>query len=86
MRVLKMFPIGGVTVVLYHPYISGERAPFSKSFLPAAVFYGLTARHSRFDMMRAVFRGNGPCLLKDCFNRLPKADGKIYLTGGGFSQ
>ena len=67
--------------IIYHPYIRGERAPFRDSYACGG-FYGLTARHTRFDMMRAVYEGM-VLSIKDCYNALPKTDGKLYLSGGG---
>ncbi|MBI9105270.1 MAG: hypothetical protein JEZ04_00910 [Spirochaetales bacterium] len=78
--VLKDIPTGSRGLI-YHPYIRGERAPFRDSFACGG-FYGLTARHTRFDMLKAAFEGM-VLSIKDCYKALPKADGKIYLSGGG---
>lgn len=67
--------------ILFHPYICGERAPFRNSFACGG-FYGLTVRHTRFEMLRAVYEGM-VLSLKDCYNALPLAEGKLYLSGGG---
>jgi len=67
--------------IIYHPYICGERAPFRNPFACGG-FYGLTARHTRFEMLRAVYEGM-VLSLKDCYNALPKTEGKLYLSGGG---
>lgn len=77
---LEKVPLGS-RGLMYHPYIRGERAPFRNPFACGG-FYGLRAGHSRFDMMRAAFEGMA-LSIKDCFNALPRSDGKIYLTGGG---
>jgi len=71
----------GSNGIIYHPYICGERAPFRNSFACGG-FYGLTARHTRIEMMRAVYEGM-VLSLKDCYNALPRTEGKIYLSGGG---
>lgn len=71
----------GSNGIIYHPYICGERAPFRNSFACGG-FYGLTARHTRIEMMRAVYEGM-VLSLKDCYNALPRTDGKVYLSGGG---
>ncbi len=77
---LETVPIGS-RGILYHPYISGERAPFRNPFACGG-FYGLNSQHTRFDMMRAAYEGM-VLSLKDCHNALPKTSGKIYLAGGG---
>lgn len=79
-KLLEEVPTGSNGVV-YHPYVHGERAPFRNPFACGG-YYGLTARHSRLDMMRAAFEGMA-LSIKDCFNALPAAEGKLYLTGGG---
>ena len=79
-EILENIPTGSMGLI-YHPYIRGERAPFRNSFACGG-FYGLTARHTRFDMLRAAFEGM-VLSIKDCYKALPKADGKIYLSGGG---
>jgi len=79
-KALESVPTGSRGLV-YHPYIRGERAPFRDPFACGG-FYGLTARHTRFDMLKAAFEGM-VLSIKDCYNALPKADGKIYLSGGG---
>lgn len=77
---LESIPTGSRGLI-YHPYIRGERSPFRNPFACGG-FYGLTARHTRLDMLKAAFEGM-VLSIKDCFNALPKADGKIYLSGGG---
>jgi len=77
---LKKVPPGS-RGVLYHPYISGERAPFRNPFACGG-FYGLTSSHNRFDMLRAAYEGMALSLL-DCHRALPETDGQIYIAGGG---
>lgn len=67
--------------ILYQPYIAGERAPFRNPFACGG-FHGLTVRHTRFDMLRAVYEGMA-LSIRDCFSSLPAATGKLYLSGGG---
>ncbi|MCL2856778.1 MAG: FGGY family carbohydrate kinase [Oscillospiraceae bacterium] len=78
-RELSSVPSGSRGVI-YHPYLGGERAPFRNSFACGG-FYGLTARHTRFDMMRAVYEGM-VLSLKDCHRSLPPTR-DIYIAGGG---
>lgn len=77
---LEKVPLGS-RGVMYHPYIYGERSPFKDPFACGG-FYGLTARHGRYDMMRAVYEGM-VLSLKNCWNSLPQTDGKLYISGGG---
>lgn len=67
--------------IIYHPYITGERAPFRDPFACAG-FYGLGSLNTRTDMMRAVYEGM-VFSLKDCYNALPALNGDIYVAGGG---
>lgn len=78
--VLATLPAGSGGV-LFHPYLYGERAPFKDPFACGG-FYGLTARHDRFHMLRAVYEGMVLSLM-DCYKHLPATDGNIYLSGGG---
>ncbi len=78
--VISEIPTGSRGII-YHPYIRGERAPFRNPFACGG-FYGLTAKHTRFDMLRAVVEGM-VLSVKDCYTALPEADGNIYLSGGG---
>lgn len=71
----------GCRGLIYHPYIRGERAPFRNPFACGG-FYGLTAQHTRFEMLRAAYEGM-VLSIKDCYNALPKTGGKIFLSGGG---
>lgn len=77
---LRQVPVGS-NGVLYHPYIYGERTPFRN---PDACggFYGLTARHTRFDLLRGVYEGLILSMM-DCYRHLPDTDGKVFLSGGG---
>ena len=73
----------GCEGVIYHPYIdpAGERAPFVQ---PAAraQFSGLSARHGRRTMLRAVYEGVALSAL-DCYSRLPIPVTTLKLAGGG---
>lgn len=79
-RGMREIPLGanGVT---YHPYIYGERSPFRN---PNACggFYGITAKTTRFDLLRAVYEGL-ILMMKDCYHHLPACGDTIYLSGGG---
>ncbi len=80
---LEQIPAGS-NGILYHPYISGERAPFRDPFACAG-FYGLTRTHGRFDMLRAAFEGMVLSIM-DCHRVLPEHDGSVFLSGGGASN
>lgn len=78
--ILEDIPAGSGGLI-YHPYIYGERAPFRDPYACGG-FYGLTTRHTRFEMMRSVYEGM-VLSIKDCYNALPRTSGRIYLSGGG---
>lgn len=74
----------GADGLLFHPYLNGERAPYWDSDLRAS-FTGLSSRHGRGDLVRAVMEGVA-FSLRDCFRiiegmGLPVAD--IRFIGGG---
>ena len=78
----------GANGVIYLPYLMGERTPHLD---PDArgVFFGLSAKHNRFDMLRSVMEGVSYSLL-DCLNII--ADMGVRATevnaggGGGKSK
>jgi xylulokinase len=74
----------GADGLLFHPYLSGERAPYWDSDLRAS-FTGLTMRHGRGDLVRAVMEGVA-FSLRDCF-RVIEGMGlpvhEIRFIGGG---
>ena len=71
----------GADGIVYHPYLYGERAPF-KDPNACGGFYGLTVRHDRFHLLRAVYEGL-IFSLRDCYAHLPAGDGALYVSGGG---
>ncbi|MDX7953112.1 carbohydrate kinase [Lichenihabitans sp. Uapishka_5] len=68
--------------ILYHPYISeaGERGPFVDQ-TARAQFHGLTARHSFYDLMRAVYEGLG-LAARDCYDAMGSRPVEVRITGG----
>ena len=73
-------PVGSRGII-YHPFLYGERAPFRNPYARAG-FYGLSAVHSRKEMMRAVFEGIA-LSLRDCLTILPEAGDSLTVCGGG---
>ncbi len=79
--------ISGVPIgcggVVYLPYLSesGIIAPVFDQRARAG-FFGLTPRHGRAHMMRAVYEGV-VLAIRDLLQHLPAVDGSILLTGGG---
>lgn len=75
-------PIGNEGVV-YLPYLSesGIIAPVVDHEARAG-FYGLTPRHGRPHMIRAVYEGVA-LAMRDLYQGLEGTSGKILLTGGG---
>lgn len=70
--------------LIYLPYLTGERTPHMNS-LAKGMFFGLTLKHNKADMIRAVMEGV-VFSLKDCMdifiNMGLKID-KIISSGGG---
>lgn len=79
-QALELVPPGS-NGILFHPYLYGERAPFREPHACGG-FYGLTAGHTRMELVRAAYEGQA-LVLMDCFMSLPKTEGAIYLSGGG---
>ncbi|WP_274627414.1 FGGY-family carbohydrate kinase [Arvimicrobium flavum] len=75
-------PVGSDGVV-FLPYLSdsGIIAPVFDQQARAG-FFGLTPRHGRAHMMRAVYEGV-VLAVRDLMQHLPAVDGDILLTGGG---
>lgn len=69
--------------VLYHPYINpgGERAPFVKPSAKAQ-FFGISLRHTRWHLLRAVYEGVALSVL-DCFKSIPLEVSQVRISGGG---
>lgn len=77
---LADIPIGSKGII-YHPYIYGERAPFRNPFACGG-FFGLTAIHTKFDMVRAAYEGL-VFSLYDCYQYLPQIYEIVHVSGGG---
>lgn len=73
----------GCDGVVYHPYIdpAGERAPFVRPEARAQ-FTGLSARHSRAHLLRAVYEGVALSAM-DCYDQLGTPVSVLKLAGGG---
>lgn len=70
--------------LLFLPYLSGERTPHPDP-LARGAFVGLTVRHTRAHMTRAVLEGVA-FSLRDCFNLMAgslPAEIQIRVSGGG---
>jgi xylulokinase len=71
--------------LLFLPYLSGERTPYPDP-LARGAFIGLTLRHTRGHMTRAVLEGVA-FGLKDCFNLIRNAGleqiSQVRASGGG---
>ncbi|HKV83055.1 MAG TPA: xylulokinase [Ktedonobacterales bacterium] len=71
--------------LVYLPYLSGERTPYPDP-LARGAFVGLTLRHGRAELTRAVLEGVAYSLA-DCFNLFrevtPGAACDVRMTGGG---
>ncbi len=74
----------GANRLLYLPYLMGERTPHLDPDC-RGVFFGLSAMHTRGDLVRAVLEGISYSL-KDCLDVLAEMGTKpeqMLLTGGG---
>lgn len=73
----------GAEGIIYHPYISpgGERAPFVKPTAKAQ-FFGVSLRHTRWHLLRAVYEGVALSIL-DCFRHISVEVDEVRLSGGG---
>lgn len=78
----RAIPVGADGVI-YHPYLSntGVVSPF---FHPAAraMFFGLSADHTRAHMLRAVYEGVA-LSMRDCVTAIPDAIDEWFIAGGG---
>ncbi len=79
-RQVSAVPMGS-SGLLAHPYLSGERAPFQDASASGG-FYGLTAGHTRMDVMRAAYEGL-ILSLKDCYREIPSSFTRAFVAGGG---
>lgn len=74
----------GCEGLIYLPYLMGERTPHLDPFA-RGVFFGLTARHNKNDMIRSVMEGVGYSL-KDCMdiiNEMGIKVDEVRASGGG---
>ncbi|MBD3308037.1 xylulokinase [candidate division KSB3 bacterium] len=74
----------GAEGALFLPYLAGERTPHMDS-LARGVFFGLTVRHTRAHMIRAIMEGV-VFAMRDCleiFKQLQVSPEKIIAGGGG---
>lgn len=74
----------GAEGLIFMPYLSGERGPESSSQLPGA-FIGLTNRHGRPELVRAVLEGVVYSLYEKYLVLVEKGfqSEKVVLAGGG---
>jgi len=80
---IKDIPIGA-NKLIYLPYLMGERTPHLDSDV-RGMFWGLSAKHNKFDMAKAVIEGV-TYSIKDClacFNENSIKIDTLYITGGG---
>ena len=75
----------GAEGALFLPYLSGERTPYPDP-LARAAFVGLTLRHGRGHLTRAVLEGVA-LSMKDCFGLFQEAGlgavAEVRVSGGG---
>lgn len=77
----------GANRLLFLPYLMGERSPLLDED-SRGVFFGLSAIHTRYDMLRAVMEGV-VYSLRDCFDTLKEMGvpfKTMYACGGGGSS
>lgn len=81
-EMIEAVPVGSDGVV-FLPYLSesGIIAPVFDAQARAG-FYGLTPRHGRAHMMRAVYEGVA-LAIRDLLSDLPPVEDALLLTGGG---
>ncbi|REE92726.1 xylulokinase [Paenibacillus taihuensis] len=75
----------GPTGIVYFPYLTGSGAPFSNPLAKAA-FIGLTAKHGKGELLKAVLEGNA-CQLELMRERAESITGcvieRMNVVGGG---
>ena len=74
----------GANGVIYLPYLMGERTPHLDPDC-RGLFYGLSAMHTRKDMLRAVMEGVGYSLMDcmDIINEMGINPSEVRASGGG---
>lgn len=75
----SLSPIGSDELI-FHPYIYGERAPFSLGYACGG-FYGIRATHTKTHLARAAYDAFALSMY-DCYKNLPPADENLYIAGG----
>ena len=77
----------GANKLIFLPYLMGERSPLLDPY-SRGVFFGLSATHSKYDMLRAVLEGviysQKHCL--EVLGGMKLVPGEILATGGGGSS
>ncbi len=83
---IDRLPIGA-NKLLYLPYLMGERSPLLDADA-RGVFFGLSAIHTKYDMMRAVMEGVSYSLRNclDVFRDMGVDFSEMMATGGGGSS
>jgi len=74
----------GVEGLIYLPYLMGERTPHLDPYA-RGVFFGISARHTKADMLRAVMEGVSYSL-KDCMEIIKEMGvnvSEVRASGGG---
>lgn len=84
-RIAERVPAGSLGLI-FHPYLTGERAPWWNASMRAS-FFGLAACHHKEHMVRAVLEG----VIYSLFSILPAVEGLIGTTRtmkatGGFAR
>ncbi|MDR0709762.1 MAG: hypothetical protein LBF77_06825, partial [Spirochaetaceae bacterium] len=67
--------------VLYHPFLSGERAPFLAPDATSSVF-GISAGTGTGELCRSIYEGVA-FSTKHCLSEMDARFNKIAMTGGG---
>ena len=73
-------PIGS-NGLRFFPYLNGERAPFWTNEITGG-FSGLTLKHNRSDMLRAVIEGM--LMNIDLLKQMAQLEGAVTVSGGFF--
>ena len=77
---ISALPVGSGGVI-FHPYLSGERAPFLDASARAG-FFGIGTETTNAHLARAVYEGIA-LSIRDCFERIGGGVEQIRLAGGG---
>ena len=79
-QVMEESPIGS-NGLRFFPYLNGERAPFWTNEITGG-FSGLTLKHNRSDMLRAVIEGM--LMNIDLLKQMAQLEGAVTVSGGFF--